>query len=419
MHSAFPSGIWGVYVRMSILLDPLLRWHLKRRCRKGKEERSRMPERVGYSDVIRPKGSLIWLHAVGLGEVMALRGFITLLAKYSPEAHFLVTSSTKASAQVFKENLPPRTIHQYLPLDVPVYCKRFLEHWQPNLCIWSEQEIWPGMVWHASQAAIPQVLINARMNEKSYRSRTRFKRMFEKIYGVFPIISAQDDESAQYIRKLGGHAKVDGSLKSIAPPLHYVDAHLLERKTQIGNRPVLCVASSHEADEKIVLSAYKSLPGNILIVMVPRIIKRSALIREKIEKMGISVSMGNQPIHSKVRVHLVDKYGELGLWYRLCSVAFVGGSFDETQGHNPWEAIRLNRLVLHGPNIKNFKNDYRNLHECGLSYLIKNGGELTQALNLHLNNKPRECINDLSPPYSTALEKLAKNITFLIELKHN
>ena len=418
MHSGFPSGIWGVYVRMSILLDPLLRLHLKRRCREGKEESSRLPERFGYSDVIRPKGSIIWLHAVGLGEVMALRGFITLLAKYSPDAHFLVTSSTKASAQVFKENLPPRTIHQYFPLDVPVYCKRFLEHWKPNLCIWSEQEIWPGMVWYASEAAIPQVLINARMNEKSYRSRTRFKSLFEKIYGVFPIISAQDDESAQYIRKLGGHSKVDGSLKSIAPPLHYVEAHLLERKTQIGNRPVLCVASSHEADEKIVLSVYKSLPSNVLIVIVPRIIKRSALIREKIEKMGMSVSMGNQPIHNKIRVHLVDTYGELGLWYRLCSVAFVGGSFDETQGHNPWEAIRLGRIVLHGPNIKNFKNDYRSLNDGGLSYLIKNGGELIQALNLHLNVKPGGCENYLSTPYSTALEKLANNITFLIEPKH-
>ena len=218
MHSAFPSGIWGIYLRMSIVLAPLLRLYLKRRIAKGKEEPSRLPERYGCSEIIRPNGSLIWLHAVGLGEVMALRGFIILLAKYSPESYFLVTSSTKASAQVFKENLPPRTIHQYFPLDVPVYCKRFLEHWKPNLCIWSEQEIWPGMVWHNLEAGIPQVLINARMNKKAYHSKSRFKSMFEKIYRTFPIISAQDDKSAYYIKKLGGHAKVDGSLKPIAPP---------------------------------------------------------------------------------------------------------------------------------------------------------------------------------------------------------
>ena len=106
MYSAFPSGIWGMYLRMSLLLSPLLRLHLKRRSAKGKEEPSRLPERLGCSDVIRPNGSLIWLHAVGLGEVMALRGFIILLAKYSPGYYFLVTSSTKASAQVLRKIFP-------------------------------------------------------------------------------------------------------------------------------------------------------------------------------------------------------------------------------------------------------------------------------------------------------------------------
>ena len=415
MHSGFPSGIWGVYVRMSILLPPLLRLHLKRRCREGKEEPSRLPERFGYSDVIRPKGSLIWLHAVGLGEVMALRGFITLLAKYSPDSHFLVTSSTKASAQVFKENLPPRTIHQYFPLDVPVYCKRFLEHWKPNLCIWSEQEIWPGMVWHVSEAGIPQVLINARMNEKSYRSRTRFKSLFEKIYGVFPIISAQDDESAQYIRKLGGHSKVDGSLKSIAPPLHCVESELRQRKMQIGDRPVLCLASSHEADEKIVLNALGSIPENILIVLVPRKIERSHLIRRTIEDMGVSISVGDQYIDSNIRVHLVDKFGELGIWYRVCSIAFIGGTFDETQGHNPWEAIHLNRRVLHGPNINNFKLDYAQLDTVGLSHLIFNSDGLANYLELTCHKTSAQQESESFNPLVADLDNLATDLLALMD----
>ena len=168
MHSAFPSGIWGIYLRMSIVLAPLLRLYLKRRIVKGKEEPSRLPERYGCSEIIRPNGSLIWLHAVGLGEVMALRGFIILLAKYSPESYFLVTSSTKASAQVFKENLPPRTIHQYFPLDVPVYCKRFLEHWKPNLSIFIDSEVWPNMLFNLNRKKIPIILLNARLTNKSF-----------------------------------------------------------------------------------------------------------------------------------------------------------------------------------------------------------------------------------------------------------
>lgn len=415
MHSAFPSGIWGMYLRMSILLAPLLRLHLKRRIAKGKEEPSRLPERRGYSDVIRPNGSLIWLHAVGLGEVMALRGFILLLAKYSPESYFLVTSSTKASAQVFKENLPPRTIHQYFPLDVPVYCERFLEHWKPNLCIWSEQEIWPGMAWYNFEAGIPQVLISARMNKKSYHSRSRFKSMFEKIYRTFPIISAQDDKSANYIRKLGGHAKVDGSLKSIAPPLHCVESELRQRKIQIGDRPVLCLASSHEADEQIVLNALGSIPENMLIVLVPRKIERSRLIRETIEDMDVSVSVGDQCIDSNIRVHLVDKFGELGIWYRMCSVAFVGGTFDETQGHNPWEAIHLNRPVLHGPNINNFKHDYAQLDARGLSHLILNSDDLADYLELTCNQTSAQQESETFNPLLADLEQLATDILSLMD----
>ena len=415
MHSAFPSGIWGVYLRMSIVLAPLLRLYLKRRIAKGKEEPSRLPERYGCSEIIRPNGSLIWLHAVGLGEVMALRGFIILLAKYSPESYFLVTSSTKASAQVFKENLPPRTIHQYFPLDVPVYCKRFLEHWKPNLCIWSEQEIWPGMVWHNLEAGIPQVLINARMNKKAYHSKSRFKSMFEKIYRTFPIISAQDDKSAYYIKKLGGHAKVDGSLKPIAPPLHCVESELRQRKMQIGDRPVLCVASSHEADEKIVLNALGSIPENILIVLVPRQIERSHPIRRTIEDMGVCISVGDQYIDSNIRVHLVDKFGELGIWYRVCSIAFIGGTFDETQGHNPWEAINLNRRVLHGPNINNFKLDYAQLDTVGLSHLIFNSDGLANYLELTCHKTSAQQESESFNPLVADLDNLATDLLALMD----
>ncbi|MFZ8898719.1 MAG: 3-deoxy-D-manno-octulosonic acid transferase [Alphaproteobacteria bacterium] len=400
---------------MSIILAPMLRMHLKRRIAKGKEERSRLQERFGYSDIIRPSGSLIWLHAVGLGEVMALRGFIMLLAKYSPEAYFLVTSSTKASAQVFKANLPPRTIHQYFPLDVPVYCKRFLEHWKPNLCIWSEQEIWPGMVWYNSEAGIPQVLINVRMNEKSYNSRARFKSMFQKIYDAFPIISAQDVKSANYIKKLGGHSKVDGSLKSIAPPLHCVESELRQRKIQIGDRPVLCLASSHEADEQIVLNALGSIPENMLVVLVPRIIERSPLLRKTIEDMGVSVSVGDQCIDSNIRVHLVNKFGELGIWYRICSIAFVGGSFDETQGHNPWEAIHLNRPVLHGPKIKNFKHDYAQLDASRLSHLILNSDDLADYLELNCAQTSAQQESETFNPLVADLENLATDLLALMD----
>ena len=184
---------------------------------------------------------------------------------------------------------------------------------------------------------------------------------------------------------------------------------------QIGDRPVLCLASSHEADEKIVLNALGSIPENMLIVLVPRKIERSRLIRRTIEDMGVSVSVGDQYIDSNIRVHLVDKFGELGIWYRMCSIAFIGGTFDETQGHNPWEAIHLNRPVLHGPNINNFKLDYAQLDTVGLSHLIFNSDGLANYLELTCHKTSAQQESESFNPLVTDLDNLATDLLALMD----
>ena len=382
MPRALPSGLWGLYIRLTILLRPLVLWNIKRRLQKGKEDAKRVSERYGIATHARPEGPLIWLHAVGLGEVMALRGMIPILSQHCPDAHFLVTSGTRQSADVFSQNLPECTLHQYLPLDVSGYCKAFLAHWKPDLCIWSEQELWPNMIWHVDQSGIPQVVINARMNAASFQSRHQAKGMFEDIYGRFALISAQDEQTAAYISSLGATVQVDGSLKPLAPALRVDQAKFETLKAQIGERPVLCLASSHPADEDLALSTLGELSPETLLIIVPRRVERSAEIADKIETAGFSHSVGDGPIHKATRVHLVDQVGQLGLWYRLCSYAFIGGGFDETQGHNPWEAVTLNRRVFHGPNTANFKRDYENLNALGIALQITSAADLVASINI-------------------------------------
>ena len=382
MPRALPSGLWGLYIRLTTLLRPLVLWNIKRRLKKGKEDANRVSERYGIPTHARPEGPLIWLHAVGLGEVMALRGMIPILSQHCPDAHFLVTSGTRQSADVFSQNLPERTLHQYLPLDVSGYCKAFLAHWKPDLCIWSEQELWPNMIWHVDQSGIPQVVINARMNAASFQSRHRAKGMFADIYGRFALISAQDEQTAAHIRALGATVRVDGSLKPLAPALQFDQSEFDARKAQIGDRPVLCLASSHSADEDVALSALGELSPETLLIIVPRRVERSAEIADKIKTAGFSHSVGDGPIQETTRVHLVDQVGQLGLWYRLCSYAFIGGGFDETQGHNPWEAVALNRRVFHGPNTANFKRDYDTLNALGIALQIMNASDLVASIGM-------------------------------------
>jgi len=412
MSRPLPLGLWGLYIRLTTLLRPLVLWNVKRRLNEGKEDATRVCERYGVPTHDRPAGPLIWLHAVGLGEVMALRGMIPILSRHCPGAYFLVTSGTRQSADVFTKNLPDRTLHQYLPLDVREYCKAFLAHWKPDICIWSEQELWPNMIWNIDQEGIPQIVINARMNAASFQSRHRAKGMFADIYGRFSLISAQDGQTAAHLRALGASVRVDGSLKPLSPALQVDHGEYETRKIQIGERFLLCLASSHPADEAVAL--YEMGPETLLII-APRRVERSAAIIAKIKTAGFSLSVGNEPIQQTTRVHLVDQVGQLGLWYRLCSYAFVGGGFDETQGHNPWEAVTLNRRVLHGPNTANFKRDYENLNALGIAFQIMSAADLVTSFDTarsvldpkHRNFAVDQAVRDL--------DKLGQEIIAIVE----
>ena len=149
---------WLGLSRALPLVAPAL---LRRRLAQGREDPARWREKLGEPTAPRPKGRLVWLHAVGLGEVLALRGLILAMAAEDPELSFLVTSSARSSAQVMAANLPPRTQHQFLPLDAPRYLRRFLAHWQPDLSVWAEQDLWPGGVGAADRAGVPLALVNA------------------------------------------------------------------------------------------------------------------------------------------------------------------------------------------------------------------------------------------------------------------
>jgi 3-deoxy-D-manno-octulosonic-acid transferase len=211
----------GTYTAATYLITPFLALHLKKRLKYDKEHPKRWREKQGFTNVPRPNGKVIWLNAVGLGEVMALRGLIHKFHDLDPDLNFLVTSSTRTSSETFTKDLPPKTIHQFLPLDTQIYSKRFLNHWRPNLALWSEQDIWPGLVHRVARRGIPQALINARMNSRSLQNKTIVRPLFSTTYKTFSFISAQEKETAAAIVALGAlqDIHIDGSLKPHCPPL--------------------------------------------------------------------------------------------------------------------------------------------------------------------------------------------------------
>lgn len=353
---------------------------LRRRLARGKELPDRWREKLGKPGLPRPDGALVWLHAVGLGETLALRGLIAAMADQAPALEFLVTSGTRGSAEVFGANLPPRTRHQFLPLDAPSYLARFLDHWRPDLSVWAEQDLWPGAVVATARRGIPLALVNARMNTEAFARRQRGAGLFADLMARFALVAAQDEGTADHLRRLGADAvRVTGSLKAAAPPLG-CDPQVLEALRQaLAGRKVVLLASSHAADEAVTLAALATLQPRPLLLIAPRDPSRGEEIALQVTKQGLTTtrrSLGQGP---EGDVWIVDTLGEMGLWYRLCPVTLIGGTFDATQGHNPWEPAALGSAILHGPHVANFAADYARMGHADAALQV-NAGTLGSAL---------------------------------------
>ena len=367
-----------LYLAATHLFPLIARPMLRARLARGKEHPSRWDEKLGQSFAARPDGALVWLHAVGLGEVLSLRGLITQMAQQRPDLSFLVTSTTRTSAEVFARNLPPRTIHQFLPIDAPPYRRRFLDHFKPDLCVWVEQDIWPGFVSDAAARSIPQAIVGARMNPKSFRSHQKARSLYRDIYQQMRVVTAQDGATAEHLRKLGAQVSVTGSLKPAAPALRHDPEEMIAVATLLSGRMVWAVAPSHPADEAIARAAHvilRQTNPSALLIIAPRFPDRRDTFPTDMPRK----SCGQAP-NATDPIWLCDTFGDLGLVYRLAQAVLIGGTFDATEGHNPWEAANLNTAILHGPHTANFRDDFAQLDATQAALPVSTPDGLAQAL---------------------------------------
>ena len=361
---------------------PVIKWRIKR----GKEHAIRWREKLGESSVERPSGKLIWLHAVGLGEVLALRGLILELHKKDRNLNFLVTSSTVFSAEVFEKNCTPKTIHQFLPYDVKIYGYRFLRHWKPDLVIWSEQDVWPGLSCQASNFGIKQVIVNGKIRQESFNRRVKIKPLHRVVYKNFEFISTQDLSSKNFYQKLGASCiiRTDGSLKPHCPPLFFDRKKLKIIKRAISYKRVWVVGSSFLEDEKIAVYTQKLLKKrNIrkLLVLVPRFPDRLDEILNSLNDFRVKVYSRGETPDVKTDIFIVDSIGELGLWYKISEVALIGGTFSDIEGKNPWEALHLDCVITFGPRHLKFNDDFKLLKKANLAHQINGAQDLFKILS--------------------------------------
>jgi 3-deoxy-D-manno-octulosonic-acid transferase len=396
------------YLCASHAIPALVGLVLRRRMKRGKEDPARVQEKSGQPTVPRPDGPLIWMHGVGLGELLALRGLIDHMQMLDPRFSFLVTSMTRKSAEAMAPQMPANTQHQYLPLDAPAYRHRFLNHWRPDLAIWSDQDLWPGLSHDCAERAIPQAIVAGRMGAASFAKRHLGRGLFQPLLGNMGLISAQDESSAQHLTTLsGGKVRVDGSLKPAAPALACDPDLLAKTQNALKDRFVWAVCPSHTADETIAVAAHQELlksDPQALLIIAPRFVERGiATPYPMAYRSKDEWPTPDQPIW------LMDSTGETGLIYRLAHAVYIGGTNDQTQGHNPWEALRLGAAIYHGPQTGNFTRDYAQLAAAHLAHQTTDPKDLASRLKT-----PVPDATDLLASAAQPIETLALDLIKLM-----
>ncbi|TCV76238.1 3-deoxy-D-manno-octulosonic-acid transferase [Neorhizobium sp. R1-B] len=386
------------YRLAGVALYPLASPYLGYRAMKGKEDRARRLERLGYASLARPRGPLVWVHAASVGETIAIMPMIRELRRR--EIHILLTTGTVTSANLVQSRLADEVIHQYVPLDVKFPIKRFIAYWKPDACITAESEIWPTTVAELARRGIPQIRVNARISDRSFARWSNYGSVAEALFEKMALVIAQSDLDAERFRDLGAWPViVSGNLKSDTDPPPCDEDVLARYRKEIGGRKTWAAISTFDGEEQIVSAVHRTLrPKNgQLTILVPRHPDRADAIEAMLKEAGLTVARRsrNDVLTPETDIFLGDSIGEMGLYLRLTEIAFVGKSLSQQGGQNPLEPAMLGCAVLSGPQVQNFRDAYQHLVRKGGARIIKDVEMLAKAVHyLMINDLARRKMVD-------------------------
>lgn len=377
-----------IYYFLAPLLTPLLKLLLKRRLKQGKEDPARLYERFGGASLSRPEGKLVWIHAASVGESVSVLQFIFNLRHQHPGIIILLTTGTVTAARLMSQRLPRDVIHQYVPLDVPRWVNRFLDHWQPNAVIFLESELWPNMLKAIKQRSIPLMLLNANLSEKTYRRWLWVKSLARELFSFFDRIMTPSLETATRLKALGANTvDITINLKFTTNPLP-VDLSELARITPYLQRPLFTAVCTHPDEEELVIDAYQKLKRtypDLLLVLAPRHPNRMEEVARLLSKDTLQFARHSQKEvpAAEHQAWLIDTIGDLGLVYSLAPFCFLGGSLVPIGGHNAIEPLALDCLVIQGH--QTFKSNHINAILAPVLTVVHNVDELVMAVKKYLD----------------------------------
>ena len=362
------------YRFLTAALAPLAPALISHRLKRGKEHPARLRERYGRSQISRPAGPLAWIHCASVGELLTV---IPLMARILEKGFgVLCTSGTVTSAKLAELRLPKGGIHQFVTLDAPQFVNRFFDHWQPDLAIVVESDLWPNLIATSARRGIPLILVNGRLSERSFRRWRWAPHTAAQLLRCFDLCLAQSAADAERYRDLGApRVATTGNLKLDVPLLPVDDGKLAELSRVLAGRPVIAAASTHLGEESAVIDTQRRLKATfrgLLTILVPRHPDRGASIADEVAAAGLTAALrsrGELP-RADTDIYIADTVGELGLFYRLAPIVFMGGSLIPHGGQNPIEPAKFGAAILHGPHVANFADIYAALDRAKGAELV-------------------------------------------------
>ncbi len=387
------APLLAAYLALARASGPLWRLVLARRTRAGKEDPARVGEKLGRPALARPPGRLVWFHAVSVGESLALLTLLRRLGREMPDAHFLLTTITRSSAEALaRAGLPPRVIHQFAPADAPGPVGAFLGHWRPDAAVVAERDLWPLTLTETHRRGIPMLLVNARVTARGFRRRKRLPALYRGLYGLFERILMQNEDSRARFVAMGAppdRLEVMGVLKTASDPLPDRPEERAALAARLGDRPRWLAGSTARREEAQLFEAHARArdrcPG-LLFIIAPRQpgLADATEAEARARFAHVARRSRGETIGPETQVYIADTIGEMGLWFRLCPVTFMGNSLPvegaTPTGKNPWEAVALGSLVLHGPHTGNFAESYDALRAVGGAVEVADAAALAAAV---------------------------------------
>jgi 3-deoxy-D-manno-octulosonic-acid transferase len=381
--------VYRILINLILILSPII---LTLRLLKKKEDPKRFKEKFCFFTEKKSKGKLVWFHGASVGELQSIIPLVEKFEKNKKVNQILITSNTLSSSKIISKFKFKKVTHQFFPIDVNFFSKRFLDYWKPSVAFFIDSEIWPNMLLNLKNKNIPIILLNGRITKKTFMKWSIFSNFANTLFANFNLCLSSNNESKNYLEKLGAKKiKYIGNLKYT-----HSEQKVDKLKKTITNfiklKKTWCASSTHFDEEKLCGLIHKKLKKkhkNLLTIIIPRHINRVQSIKKELGRLNLKTHL-DEPFSSidpKTDIYLVNSYGKTKSFYSNCKNVFLGGSIINHGGQNPLEAAKFGCNILHGKNVSNFKEIYKFLNENKISHLIKTKLEFEKKLNFLLSKR--------------------------------